>query len=48
MYVRTLVYDKKIQAKMGVEYLTCEIVLHTALPSEQTQFCNPYSVNEVK
>ena len=33
---------------MGVEHLTCEIVPHTALPSEQTQFCTPYSVIEVK
>ena len=39
---------KKFQAKMGVEHLTCEIVLHTDPPSEQTQFCTPYSVNEVK
>ena len=45
---------------MGLKHMTCDIVLHTALSSEpstsffrragqmQTQFCTPYSVNEVK
>ena len=25
---------KKFQAKMGLEYMSCKIVLHSALPSE--------------
>ena len=36
---------KKSQAKMGLEPMNCEIVLHSALPSGlqmQTQFCTPY------
>ena len=47
---------KKFKAKMGVELMTCEIVLHTAQRSVlllegdqmQTKFCAPHWVSEHK
>ena len=37
---------KKFQAEMGLEHLTCEIVLHTALLSELSIWQKPTTKNQ--